>query len=174
MGSQRPDLTQPFGHPRPWSAALAGKRVLVVHPFVDTIEAQYRNHRADLFDNPHVLPEFELKTLRAVQSIAGNAPAGFRNWFEARDAMRARIDRIGFDIAIVGCGAYGLPLAAHIKAIGKKAVHMAGSTQLLFGIRGQRWDNTEIGRTLYRPSWCRASDLETPKNFQRVEGGCYW
>ena len=32
---------EPYYHARPWSAALAGKRVLVVHPFRKTILSQY-------------------------------------------------------------------------------------------------------------------------------------
>ena len=31
---------EPYYHPHPWSAALAGKRALVVHPFKTTIERQ--------------------------------------------------------------------------------------------------------------------------------------
>ena len=27
----------------------------------------------------------------------------------------------------LGCGAYGFPLAAHVKRMGKKAIHMGGS-----------------------------------------------
>ena len=39
---------EPYYHTRPWSAALAGKRVLVVHPFRKTILSQYEK-RAQLF-----------------------------------------------------------------------------------------------------------------------------
>ena len=58
--------------PDPWSSELAGKVVLVVHPFAKTIESQYRTSRTLLFDNPRVLPEFEFKTIAAVQSGAGS------------------------------------------------------------------------------------------------------
>lgn len=47
------------------------EKVLVVHPFVDTIESQYAR-RELLFEDTNILPSFELKTLRAVQSNAGN------------------------------------------------------------------------------------------------------
>ena len=40
-----------------------------------------------------------------------------------------------FDIALIGCGAYGFPLAAFVKGIGKKAVHIGGPLQLFFGIK---------------------------------------
>jgi hypothetical protein len=34
----------------------------------------------------------------------------------------------------------GLPLAAAIKAMGRPALHLGGALQLLFGIRGRRWE----------------------------------
>lgn len=38
-----------------------------------------------------------------------------------------------------------LPLAAHVKRLGKKAIHLASMTQVLFGIYGKRWqDDKEI------------------------------
>ena len=39
-----------------------------------------------------------------------------------------------------------MPLAAFIKSIGKKAVHLGGSTQILFGIKGERWDERDFFR----------------------------
>jgi len=55
----------PFWTKQPWTLALKGKKVLVVHPFVDTIESQYAR-RELLFEDTNILPSFELKTLRAV------------------------------------------------------------------------------------------------------------
>ena len=117
----------------PWSAALKGKKVLVIHPFEDTIRKQYQN-RERLFPGTDILPEFELKTLKAVQTIAGEKDERFETWFEALDYMYEEAMKIDFDIAIIGCGAYGIPLAAMLKKAGKHAIHLVGATQLLFGI----------------------------------------
>ena len=48
----------PFLCKNPWTKYLEGKKVLVVHPFVDSIKSQYENNRQRLFDDPDVLPEF--------------------------------------------------------------------------------------------------------------------
>lgn len=159
----------------PWSSALAGRTVLVVHPFARTIESQYRTRRALLFDNPRVLPEFELKTLPAVQSLAGN-DSGFASWFDALEHMRGQIAGIDFDVALIGAGAYGLPLAAAVKDMGRQAVHLGGATQLLFGIRGRRWEveSPDDIATLFNEHWVRPSAEETPDGSELVEGGCYW
>lgn len=162
----------PYYFDMPWSSALKGKKVLVIHPFDESIKQQY-SHRKDLFDDSNVLPEFTLITLRAVQTIGTNTE-GFESWFDALNYMKQKISEIDFDIAIIGCGAYGLPLAAYVKEIGKKSVLMAGATQLLFGIKGARWDNAPITSKYYRDSWIRPGDAEKPKNADSVEGGCYW
>jgi hypothetical protein len=159
----------------PWTAALAGKVVLVVHPFARSIESQYRAHRRELFANPAILPEFELKTIRSVQSIAGNTD-GFENWFDALRHMSDLIRAEQFDIAIVGAGAYGLPLAAFVKSLGKQAIHLGGATQILFGIKGRRWETEyadSIG-ALINEHWVRPLPEETPERSAMVEGGSYW
>jgi len=159
----------------PWSAELAGKTVLVVHPFARTIESQYLTKRTLLFDNPNTLPEFQLKTLTAVQSIAGNE-CGHASWFEALEDMVDQIASIEFDVAIIGAGAYGLPLAAAVKDMGRQAVHLGGATQLLFGIRGRRWETESPDdiAPLFNEHWVRPSVEETPEDCELVEGGCYW
>ncbi len=162
----------PFAHEQPWSEALTGKKVLVVHPFSESIEKQYARHEL-LFADPRVLPPFTLKTLKAVQSIA-HTEVGFKDWFEALDWMCGEIEAIDFDVALIGAGAYGLPLAAFVKRMGKKSVHLGGATQILFGIRGKRWDDIPSISRLYNEHWTRPLPSEIPNNASQVEAGCYW
>lgn len=171
---QKNTLDQFYKQGDPWTQALKGKRILVVHPFSETILSQYTNHRKQLFDNSKVLPEFEsLETVKAVQSIAGN-PAGFDTWFYALEYMKEEINKKEFDIALLGCGAYGMPLAAHIKRQGKKAIHMGGILQFLFGIKGKRYiENPETAKYI-NEYFVSPSDADRPKLAEKVEGGCYW
>lgn len=106
----------------PWTAALKGKKVLVVHPFARSIEAQFLK-RELLFSNSGVLPDFELQTLVPPQTITGTRDERFASWFEAFDWLCSEVDKRDFDVAINGCGAYGFPLAAHVKEGGRQAVH---------------------------------------------------
>lgn len=169
-------LLDPFWSDIPWTVALKGKKVLVIHPFEDTIKSQYKK-RDLLFTNPDILPEFELKTIKAVQSLGGNSE--FTTWFEALDYMKSEIDKIDFDICLIGAGAYGFPLAAYVKRIGKKAIHMGGSLQLVFGIRGKRWENENYNEVynyskLMNEHWVKPAEQEKPRNASNVEGACYW
>lgn len=178
-------VLEPFWSCNPWSRILRGKRIVVVHPFAATIKAQYQNSRRNLFDNQDVLPEFgSLRTVKAVQSLGGGK-GEFKDWFEALEWMKKEIDREDYDICLIGCGAYGFPLAAHVKSTGKQAVHLGGALQLLFGIRGKRWEDPNYGvrqwgiaqglySNLMNEYWVRPSENEKTNNAQEVEGGCYW
>ncbi len=164
---------EPFWARTPWTTALAGRTVLVVHPFETSIRAQYAR-RERLFADPRVLPEFELVTLRAVQSLGGRA-GDHATWFAALEAMCRRIDGMAFDIALIGAGAYGLPLAAHVKRLGRKAVHLGGASQLLFGIRGARWEERPEYAALMNGHWVRPVADEKPAGHANVdEGRSYW
>jgi hypothetical protein len=106
---------EPYYHSNPWSEVLEGKRVLVIHPFAESIKKQYKKHNV-LFKDPRVLPKFELKILKAVQSLDANN-TDFSNWFDALSYMKKRVSSIDFDIAIIGAGAYGLQLASFVRSI---------------------------------------------------------
>lgn len=167
-------MLEPYFFEDPWSQALEGKKVLVIHPFSETIESQYYNNRRNLFTDIRILPEFKsLETIKAVQTIAGNN-GEFNDWFEALDSMKQEIDKKDFDIAIIGCGAYGFPLAAHVKRLGKKAVHLGGPTQILFGIKGKRWLEHSDFNTIINNYFVFPDERDKPKNNTKVEGGCYW
>lgn len=166
---------EPWCSDEPWSAALKDKKVLVIHPFEKTIIRQYHENRADIFKGTEVLPEFaKLYTLKAVQTIAGETDERFEDWFEALNWMYQEAMKFDFDVALIGCGAYGFPLAAMLKASGKQAIHMGGVTQLLFGIKGKRWDNMEHVSKFYNDAWVRPNEEEQPKRKNQIEEGCYW
>ena len=172
----------PFISSRPWSRILKDKKVLVVHPFSELIEQQYQK-RKFLFKNPEVLPDFELHTIKAVQSLGG-VSNGFQDWFEALHWMEKEMDKVDYDICLIGCGAYGFPLAAYAKETGHKVVHIGGELQLLFGIKGARWEEkrsaTQWGlpndyyiNLFKNPYWVRPEKYKV-KGYDNIENACYW
>lgn len=173
------EISTPLLTKRPWTLALKGKKVLVVHPFANTIKSQYA--RIDkVFPNDVILPEFDLKVLKAVQT-AGENKTKFKTWFDALKYMEDEIDKIDYDVCLLGCGAYGFPLASYIKRHSKQAIHLGGVLQLLFGIKGKRWETNSgyindfpYAKTYYNKYWVRASVEETPDKANNVENGCYW
>lgn len=84
---------EPWRSKNPWSAALAGKKVLVVHPFEESIQDQYK-HFDKLFPGTDILPEFELKTLKAVQTAGSAVDPRFSTWFDALDYMCGECEKL--------------------------------------------------------------------------------
>lgn len=114
-----------------------------------------------------------LITFKPVQGIGDSKyDLKYKTWFEALEDMKSQISGIDFDIALIGAGAYGMFLGAHCKALGKQAVHMGGALQLLFGIKGKRWDPCGF----YNEHWIRPATGETPKGVEKFEHGtfAYW
>ena len=174
VNAQFAELTalEPFLHKNPWSRYLKNKRVLVISPFVDSIERQFR-YRDRIWQDEGCLPDFELDTIKAPLSDA-LVKSPFKDWFDALEHMRTEVSRKEFDAAIVGAGAYSIPLVAYIKRSGRFAIHIGGNTQLLFGIMGKRWDDNPLYSKFYNEFWTRPSKEETPPNTSIVEDGCYW
>lgn len=163
-----------------WSSSLSGKKVLVVTPFTDSVMLQYQK-REFIFGEENILPEFSsLQTYRSLMTIGDMNDERFSDWFEALDYMEREILSMDFDVAILGCGAYGFPLATRIKNAGKQAIHMGGSLQLLFGITGKRWDGSRFGGNMredvakyFNESWIYPIE-ERPAEASKVEYGPYW
>jgi hypothetical protein len=155
-----------------WSHLLKGKKVLVISPLEDEIRAQYARREKIFPNNLDILPEFELKTIKAVQTIADEVDPRFSNWFEALDYLKMQILKVDFDIALVGSGVYGTALCVYIKELGKQAIQTGGATQLLFGIIGKRWENRAYVKKHYNSHWIRP--YHRPQGFENVEKGCYW
>jgi hypothetical protein len=163
---------EPYFSDTPWSKALAGKRVLVISPFAKSIEKQFAK-REQLWKERGVLPEFTLMTLRAPLS-AGLVNPHDKDWFAAVNRLITEMDFINYDVALIGAGAFSIPLAVHAKQRGKVGVHMGGSLQMLFGVIGKRWRDHKDFKPFVNEAWCAPSPEETPENFKNVEGGCYW
>ena len=51
---------------------------------------------------------------------------------------------------------------------------MSGATQLLFGIKGKRWDTHSVISKLYNDAWVRPAEDEGIDHREAVEGGSYW
>lgn len=152
---------------------LTDLRWLVVSPFVKTMRQQLLK-----------LPQIHGKTsgevdfrnttrtcrFLACPLFSYLVPPTFANWTEGLKVLTEKAMAETFDIALVGAGAWSLPLLANLKSGGKKGLHLGGEIQLAFGIKGRRWD----GKGLYNEHWVRPSPDETPPNFMKKENGCYW
>jgi hypothetical protein len=88
------------------------------------------------------------------------------------------ICKIDFDIALLSCGGYGIPLTHFIKKqLNKSSIYVGGGLQILFGVMGQRWEKCPIINKIIRENGCkfiRPSENEQIRNLSLIENGCYW
>ncbi len=172
---------EPYSLDNSWTAALKGKRVLIVSSFSKSVEHQYAR-REEIYPGTDILPEFTLLTYQSLVTLGDMDDNRFSDWFEALDFMKNEILAMDFDVALVSCGAYAYPLCAEIKKAGKQAICMGGVLQILFGIMGRRWDGSRFGgiehmdenlKKYYNDSWIYPLE-ERPKAADKVEYGPYW
>lgn len=159
---------------RPILPELLPYRWLVISPFVLSIRRQLPHLRK--VHDPEARREGDWGRPAATCELvrcpfqSHLEPSPYRSWQEGLEKLAAEISRREFDVALIGAGAWSLPLAAGIKALGRSAIHLGGETQLLFGIKGKRWENYGI----FNEAWISADASEMPAHRHRVENGCYW
>lgn len=162
---------EPFFYENPWTVALKGKKVMVINPFDESIRQQYAK-RELLFENPDVLPEFELHTVKSVMVLSPEYNV-YGTMEDAVNYMYNEAMKVDFDIALLGCGAMGMLLAEKFRQQGKQAIYMGGVLQMMFGIKGKRWDCQEKYANLYNEHWTYPIE-DPPKGAERLDGSCYW
>jgi hypothetical protein len=167
-----PSALDSFRLDNPWTEHLKDKKILIISPFKETIDKQLLI-KDKIWENKNVLPDAEYITYKSVQSIGGQGPD--KDWYESYNKMCEDISKIDFDVALLGCGAYGLPLCNFItNKLNKSSIYNGGSLQLYFGIKGRRWESDVNTTKFYNEHWVRPTTEETPTASTRVEGGCYW
>ena len=160
----------------PWTMHLKGKKVLIVHPFIDSIKQQISSG-FKLFGDKHLFhPDQEYVFYKTFNTICGNR--AHNHWLETYTIMCGEIQKLQFDIALVACGGYGLPICDFIKTkLNRSAIYVGGGLQLFFGVFGKRWQNNNFWKShvfKYKTTFIRPSGDEIVENNERVEGGTYW
>lgn len=160
----------------PYTYYLKNKKILIIHPFVDSFKKQLNNDFQIFKDKRLFNENQQFVFYKSYQTIAGNHI--HNDWYETFTLMCKDIKNIDFDIALLGCGGYGLPLCHYIKTeLNKSAIYIGGGLQLLFGVFGNRWQNNEFLIKTIKENNCKfikPSNDEVCKNSNQIENNCYW
>ena len=160
----------------PWTQHLLGKKVLLINPFVESFKQQLEN-KFQIFTHMPLFKEGqEFVFYKSFNTSASNHI--HNNWEETFTIMCKDIEQLDFDIALLGCGGYGLPLCNFIKEkLHKSAIYIGGGLQLMFGVMGRRWENREDWKQIIKDNGCtfiKPSESECIPNSHKVENSCYW
>jgi hypothetical protein len=163
---------EPYYAENSWMPALFQKRILVIHPFVETFEKQVPKLN-EIFPGRSWFEECSFVFLKPPVTLAGNH--GNKDWEEQMDEFLPKLDPLEFDVALIAAGGYGMMISEYLYTKRNKSVmYIGGALQLFFGVIGRRWfDNPDIMK-LVNDSWIRPAPSERPPNHKKVEKGCYW
>ena len=169
-----------------WPRLLAGKKVAVVSSFTESIKKQLSSERAaDIWRGEgHAglltpTPPIEWSFVRsgyAPITALGHAgwPAGIKTWEDAAKYVVKEVAQSGAEMAIIGCGGLGMIIAGRLKALGISAFVLGGAIQVLFGIKGMRWERHDVISKFWNSAWVWPAEEEMPGGASLIEGGCYW
>lgn len=164
-----------------WTQLLAGQRVAVVSSFALTIEEQIlKASEVWPIATESILPTnvewVPIQTGYAPKLAQGIAawPSEVLSWDVAVSHIVKQVQDSKASIALIGCGGLGMLIGAELKKRGIIAIVLGGATQVMFGIKGQRWTSHSVISKLWNNAWVWPKDTETPKGASLIEGGCYW
>jgi hypothetical protein len=151
--------------------SMRNRKVLVISAFDGLVKSQYTSGNLyKIYENFPIIKS--LDTVKFPYCFCNNGP--HNNYFETLESVFEEIKTIDFDIALLGCGAYGHMLCHLIDTeLKKDAIYVGGSIQSLFGIlnkREKQWNNYPASEY-----WItEIPDEYKPSNHNMVENGCYW
>ena len=154
---------------KPWTHALANKRILIISAFAESIQKQQQAYPVDLF------PNCTFVYLKPPQTNGSNTSLDWHIEFVQFCNKIKRLEN-EFDVALCSCGGYGNPVCSYIYSMNKTAIYVGGVLQMYFGIYGNRWlkERRECMKLYMTTDWKRPSEHEKPLNHSTIESGCYW
>jgi hypothetical protein len=173
---QEPDRSVPSQESACYLPALRGRRLLLVSPFANLLR-----DRADRGTFEAVWARtgkrwFEPASVEALVVPYGFEPETQRRYASSLAVYEDLTDRLSgleFDVALIGAGGLGIPLAVDAAARGQVAISLGGHLQVLFGLLGERWRRQESWRRRYiNAAWLDVPDRYRPDPRNTTEN--YW
>jgi hypothetical protein len=163
-----------------WLRALDDQKVAVVSSFADTMFKQVVWLPEIWAGREDMLPRnVSWSFIRSYYSPAlarGSCdwPHPVYSWKDAVEYMELEVLATGARVCLIGCGGLAMPLALRLKKKGIVCIVLGGAIQLLFGIKGRRWEKHGELSKLFNCEWTVPALHEIPHGANQVEGGCYW
>jgi hypothetical protein len=178
-GDQQTDPYSPSTRKNCYLPYFRGRKILIVCPFAGILRERATE---EIFEG--VWSKAGKKKWFYPASVdALEFPYGFSEETQRRYAtaielfedIASAIEQRDFDVALIGAGGLAIPIASHVKSMGKVALDLGGHLQVVFGVLGKRhwrrnwdaWNGNE---------WC----IEMPARYRPPEadevcdGGAYW
>jgi hypothetical protein len=178
--SMEPDRSAPEQASLCYLPLFGDKKILLISPYAEFIASRAK---ADIYDsvwstsgkkwfNPSGI---EYLNIPYSYITATDTHSLYRDSIALYQTICEQIAEYEFDVALIGAGALGIPLANHIKSLGKIGISLGGHLQIIFGVAGARWRRDPEWQKYINPSW-----VDVPSSFQPMDKddltdqGAYW
>jgi hypothetical protein len=172
---QEPDRSTPSDESRCWLPHLRGRRVLLVSPFARELAERATRETFEAVWAEIAKPWFHPAHVDALEFPYGYSPMtwdSFPTALNLLDDITIRIAQRDFDVAIIGAGALGIPIATFVKGMGRVGISLGGHIQPLFGVSGERWRTDEGWQHYLNEAWIDLPPEYRPDPGQTIEN--YW
>lgn len=158
-----------------------GKKILLICPF-----AGYLKERATKQIFEAVWSKIGRKWFYPESVEAIEFPYGFESETQKEfgtalrlfEHIKAKIEKKEFDIALIAAAGLAIPIASHIKDMGKIGIELGGYLQILFGVWGKRWLEPQFfkfwNERYYNEHWVHMPSDYKPNATDVCDLGAYW
>jgi len=176
---QQTDVMSPGTEENCYLPHFKDRKILLICPFAGILKERATKEIFEgVWSRAAKKKWFYPKSVDALEFPYGFAKETRKHYSTAIDLFKhiiTLVDSRDFDIALIGAGGLAIPIASHIKSMGKIGIDLGGHLQVLFGVLGKRyrewrweaWDSNE---------WCIDMPAKyRPKEAEEVcDSGAYW
>ena len=161
-----------------FNTIFKNKKVLIITSHKETTINQLTTKNYEKVFSESLFDETtEFHVYKPPQQNAGNHDNN--SWYFHYEKMKNELREVKkefeFDIALVSCGGFGMPISDFIYTeLKTSSIYVGGALQLFFGITGRRWAGSQNITKRINSYWTSVLDSDKPKNTELCEGGCYW
>ncbi len=172
---QEPDHSLPSDETRCWLPHLRGRRVLLVSPFAKLLARRATRETFEAVWARNAKPWFHPARVEALEFPYGYARTTWERFPTSLDLLEhitTRIAHSDFDVAIIGAGGIGIPIAGFVKGLGRVGISLGGPIQPIFGVMGERFRGQEEWRRHFNDAWVDMPSEYRPDPSETMEN--YW
>lgn len=175
---QEPERESPSDEKNCYLQYFKDKKVLLICPFAEILKERATK---DIFEG--IWSKTGKKWFYPNSVEALELPYGFvretqEKYSTAVDLLRditREIDNRDFDVALIAAAGLAIPIASHVKNLGKIGIDLGGHLQILFGVLGKRWRERQDWQEQYfNDYWIDMPAKYKPKQTDVCDAGAYW
>jgi hypothetical protein len=175
---QEPDRSVPDNPKNCYLQYFRGKKLLIICPFAGLLAERANQTTFEGVWQKTGKKWFYPKSVDAMEFPYGFSPETQKAYPSILELLREiteRLHKTDFDIALIAAAGLAIPLASHIKSMGKIAIDLGGHLQFLFGVIGKRWrDHPEVGEKYFTEYWIDMPARYKPQQTDVCDRGAYW